>query len=112
MQLTRIPGDGESILSLSGELTLLDAAELKTELLQALASSPRVVIDSRGLTDIDLAGLQLLFSDRQSALARGKALSIDPASSAVLTRQIERAGLAESFVSDAGSAPPLPVEGR
>ena len=105
MQLTLTPGEGESILSVSGELTLLNAAEFRTEMLRALDSSLRVVIDTCELTDIDLAGLQLILAAHQSALAKGKELFLDQTSSEVLTRQIERAGLTESFFCGKGGPP-------
>ena len=93
MQLTLTPRDGESVLSVSGELTLVDAAEFKAEMLKALASSPRVVIDTRELTDIDLAGLQLFCAAHQSALANGKEVCLTPEVSAALTQQAAQAGL-------------------
>ena len=112
MQLTLTPGEGESVLSVSGELTLLDAAEFKAELLRALDSSPRLVIDTRELTDIDLAGLQLLSAAHQSALTKGKELCIDLVSSDVLARLIDRAGLVASFSYVTEESSQLPVERR
>ena len=83
----------ESILSLSGELTLLEAAQLKVELIQILDSSERVTIDTQTLEGIDLACLQVLCAAHRSAMERGRQLALSPPSCEVITATAGQAGL-------------------
>jgi anti-anti-sigma factor len=87
-----IKKEEESILFLNGELTLPYAAQFKNELTQALDSAQRLIIDTRGLSAIDLSGLQLLCSAHQSALASGKELSLGPDQAEVVRRKRAQAG--------------------
>ena len=83
----------ESILSLNGELTLLHAEQFKDELMQALSASRRVVVDTRELSEIDLACLQLFCSAHLSALAGGKELVLGSPQSDAFRRQVTQSGL-------------------
>jgi anti-anti-sigma regulatory factor len=93
MQIKLIPKANESNLCLSGELTLLHAAQLKGELIRALDTARRIVIDTQELSAIDLACLQLLCSAHQSARARGKEIILNPRQPEVFRQQIARSGL-------------------
>ena len=93
MQFKLTTSEEESVLSLNGELTLLHAEQFKAELMQALDSSRRVVIDTRGLSEIDLACLQLFCSAHRSALAREQELVLGTPRSDAFTRQIAQSGL-------------------
>ncbi len=58
------------MLQITGELTIYRAAELKELLLQALAqSSGDLDIDLSGVTEMDVAGLQVLMMAKQAAQA-------------------------------------------
>lgn len=85
--------EDESILSLNGELTLLHAARFKAELIRALDTSRKVIIDTEGLLEIDLACLQLFCAAHRSALAKGKELLLAPPHSEPLAQKIDQAGL-------------------
>jgi anti-anti-sigma regulatory factor len=93
MQFKLTPNEQESHLTLDGELTLLHADRLKVELTSALDSFQRVVIDTQGLSAIDLACLQLFCSAHQSALSRGKELIFNQQQSEIFRKQIDQAGL-------------------
>jgi anti-anti-sigma factor len=93
MHFKAVQDKKEGILSLSGELTLLQAAQLKAELLQALASSERVTIDIQALEGIDLACLQVLCAAHRSAVGRGRQLALSPPSCEAITTTADQAGL-------------------
>ncbi|GAB6196974.1 STAS domain-containing protein [Lysobacter xanthus] len=63
-------GIGAAPFAIEGELTIGSARERKAELLNALEAGSRVV-DLRGVTHIDGAGLQLLLLLRREADLRG-----------------------------------------
>jgi anti-anti-sigma regulatory factor len=83
----------EGVLSLSGELTLLQVAQLKVELTQVLDTSERVTIDIQALEGIDLACLQVLCAAHRSAVSRGSRLSLSPQSCDAITTTAGNAGL-------------------
>lgn len=54
-------------ISLSGELTIYTAAEIKATLAAAMESADSLEIDLFGVTEIDTAGLQLLLMTKRAA---------------------------------------------
>lgn len=59
------------MLRITGELTIYRAAEIKEFLLQALPqSSGHLDLDLSGVTEMDVAGLQVLMTVKQAAQAR------------------------------------------
>lgn len=76
-QLQQPPGSGEGqVLKVSGEVTIRDARGFHEALLAALEGANELRVDLRGMTDIDLAGLQLLCAAHHSAGRAGKSLEI------------------------------------
>jgi len=74
-----------SMLSLSGELTIFRAAELKGELLQALTDAGGALeLDLSQVSELDTAGLQLLMLLKKTARQRGCELRLLAHSPAVL----------------------------
>lgn len=65
-----------SKLSLSGEMTIYSAAELKPQLLQALHDSQNLEINLAGVEEVDTAGFQLLLLLKREAKTAGKTLSL------------------------------------
>lgn len=90
-----IPSDSsESILSLSGELTLLQAGQLKVQLIQALTEVyERVHIDIEAVTGIDLACLQMLCAAYRSAVSLGKQLVLFPQVPEAIATTVDQAGM-------------------
>lgn len=76
------------MLSLSGELTIFRAAELKDELLQALTRAGQtggvLELDLSQVSELDTAGLQLLMLLKKTARPRGCELRLLAHSPAVL----------------------------
>jgi len=74
-----------SALSLTGELTIFRAAELKDELLQLLPEAGGVLeLDLSQVSELDTAGLQLLMLLKKTAGQRGCELRLLAHSPAVL----------------------------
>lgn len=63
-------------LAVSGALTIEDAAELKSVLVDALAVSSRLVLDLAEVEAADLCCLQLLCSAHRSAVRAGRSLEL------------------------------------
>ncbi len=71
-------------LRLDGELTIYRAAELKDELMKAMAAASPLEIDLSGITEVDGAGLQLLILVKKEAGRQGKTVNFSSHSPAVL----------------------------
>ncbi|MFG1495930.1 STAS domain-containing protein [Saccharospirillum sp. HFRX-1] len=52
--------DGVSHVSITGEMTIYSAAEMKAPLLEAVQAAPSVEVDLSQVEELDTAGLQLL----------------------------------------------------
>ncbi|MCM5679927.1 STAS domain-containing protein [Schlegelella sp. S2-27] len=71
-------------LSIDGEMTVQRAAELKPVLLGALAdSAARIELDLSAVTELDSAGVQLLFMLKSAALGQQRNLRVCRPSPAV-----------------------------
>ncbi len=81
-------------LVLPEDCTIARAAELKARLVEALRSDEPVDLDARAVVEVDVAGLQLLWSALRTARARGRSWTLAPdRRSAALERAVELAGL-------------------
>lgn len=67
---------GPQIFPLTGTVTVRDVTRLAEALQGALTASSGLVIDCTGLTEIDLAVVQLLIAARTTASATGKSLTL------------------------------------
>ena len=74
-----------STLSISGPMTIEDAANLKTALAGVIADSFRIEVDLNAVAAIDLSCLQVLCSAHRAAVHSGKKLSIRSTPEALLT---------------------------
>ena len=70
--------------AIEGELTIYRAADVKTELLDALRQAALLEVDLSGVTELDTAGLQVLMLAKQVAAADGRQLRLVGHSPAVL----------------------------
>ena len=61
-------------LALTGELTIYEAARLKSLLLEHLNANEKVEIDLSGITELDSAGVQLMLMLRREAEVSNKPL--------------------------------------
>lgn len=81
---TQIFGPSGPVLCIEGELTLIHALELQTELVCSLEQAPRLDIDLSQVREIDSAGVQLLLLAKRTATEHGKELRLLEISPAVL----------------------------
>lgn len=85
MPLTYSVQEDSLLLTVSGGLTIFQAAERKPELLHALSlPQTEVVLDLGGVDELDTAGIQLLLLLRRELVNLGRRLEIAACSPAVL----------------------------
>ena len=60
------------VLKLGSRLTLANAIEVKQSMLGALSAGGDLTLDAGDLTDVDVAGLQLLCATHRLAVAKGQ----------------------------------------
>lgn len=71
-------------MALAGELTVMNAGDIRNRLLDALADTDDVDVDLSQVTEIDTAGVQLIVAAKREAEERHKALHFSGCSGAVL----------------------------
>lgn len=81
-----------SIISLSGKITLPNIAEAHTTLLQVLDRDAPASIDIDGVTEADLSFVQLIESARRAFAERGRALSLLRAAGEAVLPVLRRGG--------------------
>lgn len=80
-------------LELPEELTIARAAELKAQLLSAMEGGEALELSARAVSEVDVAGLQLLCAVRRTALARRSTVAFSAGSrSAALVLAVAAAG--------------------
>ncbi|EME69554.1 sulfate transporter/anti sigma-factor antagonist sTAs [Paramagnetospirillum caucaseum] len=73
------------VIGFTGAATIRQADDIARQLKQALESSDRIEVDCSGLTEVDVAFIQLILAACKSAEAAGKVLSLSaPAGGALL----------------------------
>jgi anti-sigma B factor antagonist len=70
-------------LDIKGELNIFTAAELRLQLLEALATGTEIEVDLAQVSEIDSAGLQLMLAAKREAAGRNVALHFTGHSPAV-----------------------------
>ena len=65
-----------STIKLIGEVTILTVETLQKGILSAFETTKNVVIDISGVTELDLAGMQLLCSVHRSSYAHGMEFNV------------------------------------
>jgi len=73
-----------SQFAIEGEFTIYRAADLKTELLDALRKTQVLEVNLAGVTELDTAGLQVLMLAKQTAQADKRELRLVAHSPAVV----------------------------
>ena len=65
---------GYMVVKLGSSLTLANAGEIKQALLSGLQKTEALSLDAGALTDLDVAGLQVLCATHRMAVAQGKSV--------------------------------------
>ena len=86
-------GSGPGHLALKGEMTIQHAASLKTMLLKA-AEDGGLALDCSSVTEIDVAGLQLLCSAHRTFTKWGKGFSLAGEKPAPFKQTVRESGYA------------------
>lgn len=84
INITQEETESECKLSFSGEMSIYNAAELKPRLLAYLHNAQSLSLDLTEVSEMDTAGLQLLWLCQQEAAITGKTFSIAGTSTAAM----------------------------
>lgn len=82
--MSETTGDAVARLAIDGEITIYRAADLKTEVLDAVRRNALLELDLSGVSELDTAGLQVLMVAKQAAAAAGHELHLVAHSAAVI----------------------------
>ena len=94
------PGDGGTIMAISGEVDVCTEAQLQQSLLRIIRERPaRLMLDVSGVSFMDCAGLRALLVARRRAEMRGVFLRLI-ATSAAVRRIIELTGAQEALAME------------
>ena len=101
------PGDGGTIVAISGEVDVCTEAPLQQALLRIIRErSARLMLDVSGISFMDCAGLRALLTTRRRAELRGGFMRLI-ATSAAIRRIIELTGAHEALATGAEHHAPL-----
>jgi len=95
-------GQNSGKLKISGALTILHVAALKAALLEAFAQADRVDVDLAAITEVDVAGLQLLCAGQSFARGRSQQLLLTLADNRLVLDLIGDAGLTHELFDGGG----------
>ena len=84
--------DDKKILSINGDLTIQNAAELQKILIECLEDTAHLTLNIENVTEIDMSCLQLLCSAHKTTLNTDKGLSIDGSPSAIFQEAVNVSG--------------------
>lgn len=90
--MDKAEGGAPFVVSVNGPLTVQNMGALKDTLLQALDGAEQLCLDLAGVTEVDLAGLQILCSAHRSSLQLGKHLCITTGDSDIINMSSMEAG--------------------
>ncbi len=84
--------DEKKILSINGELTIQNAADLKKILIESLEDTSHLTLNIENVTEIDMSCLQLLCSAHKTTINTDKGLSIHGSPSAIFQEALNVSG--------------------
>lgn len=99
MPFIREEKDGYAEFRMNGAMTIYEAASIRNAFLESFESFDGIVVDLQGVTECDIAGLQLILSAKKTAANRKKKFEAYGASDAVIDA-ISRAGLETDTMID------------
>lgn len=88
------------VVNLSGDVTISSVKRYADQILEILDGKASVLLSLSQATDIDLAGVQLLYAARRCAESRKKELDLTGPVSEPIARRLYRSGFTESMVYD------------
>lgn len=84
MTLTWKKIEGRAHLTIDGTLSIMDAAQIREEMLQSLEETEGLVLDLSGVDGCDAAGIQLIWSLWKAAEGQGKDFHLETTSESVV----------------------------
>ncbi|MBF0426185.1 MAG: STAS domain-containing protein [Magnetococcales bacterium] len=100
MYTLNVEDSGTGTLTLTGDLTIQHAQELKESLLEAALQSMHLNLNFKDVDRVDLAGLQLLCAAHRALLERKKGLTVVSQVPDVLKEAIKTAGFENCIDQD------------
>ncbi len=80
------------VVEISGRMTIQHADELRSMLLEAFDSAEQVRVEMNAITEIDLAGLQMICSAHRTAVVANKGLAVSGANNGAVRASAVSAG--------------------
>ncbi|GAM11616.1 STAS domain protein [Geobacter sp. OR-1] len=90
----RTGGPENLVMQLSGSMTIHNAVEIRDALLEAFKEATKLTCDLEKVSDIDLAGLQLLCATHRSSCVSGKQFDVVGLDREDFSKVLECAGFA------------------
>ncbi len=82
-----------AVVTLAGPMTIRQADDVATTLMDALTQSSAIELDFSGVSSVDLTFIQLLVAAAKSAEADGKTLTLQAPAPACLVQACELVGI-------------------
>jgi len=92
MQAKHEQQDRIAFLTLSSDLTIEHAEDLKVLILKALSGADQVVLDIKNVSDCDLSALQIFCAAHRTAVQQQKQIALAQSSSKTFRRTVAGAG--------------------
>jgi len=89
------------VVSLEGDATIAGIESLEQRLSEALESSSKVLLNLSHVSNMDLAGIQLLYAAKREADARGVVLHLTGTASDAVREAMEAGGFVKEAPADA-----------
>ena len=89
--------DDEQVVTISGELTIESANELKKILMKSITKAGHVVLEIGNVTEMDLSCLQLFYSAHKRAKESGKSFRLKGGCPDAFKKAVEDAGYLRSL---------------
>lgn len=93
MGITSSTAKETTVVELRGSVDISQAADLKTLLCDAIASSPSVTIEAGEVSEMDITSIQLLWAAQRRARAEGKTFRIGGSWNPALETGLRESGL-------------------
>jgi anti-anti-sigma regulatory factor len=91
-QMNQADAPGTKIVAVSGEMTIQNAEEIRNVLLEAFSDGEGVCLEMGKVTEVDLAGLQLLCAAHRTSITDKKHFSINGINNEAMKCVIRDAG--------------------
>lgn len=88
------------VVNLDGDITLPGAEKAMTRIREAIDEKPMVLLSLSQATDIDLAGVQVIYAARRYAIKKDRSFHITGAVPEKIARRLDHAGFVHGVFLD------------